>query len=103
MSLSHNNILQHAQQWACFHMKKHLVVTLLETFFHMCKSGQLHLNLTWVVPFKSIGMNVRRVASIWRIMMNLHDIKMKDISNVFFDTISGVSKNAVFQHTTNYN
>lgn len=83
-------------------MQKHLVVSLLGTLFHMCKSGQFYPNLTWVILFKSIGMNVRRVASIWRIMMNTHDIKMKDISNVFFDTIFDVSMNAVFQHTTNY-
>lgn len=36
VSLSHHNILQHAHQWAQFHMKKHLSVSLPKMFFHMC-------------------------------------------------------------------
>ena len=32
-------------------------------------------------------MDVRRVASIWRIMTSPQDIKTEDISNVFFDTL----------------
>lgn len=40
---------------------------------------------------KSAGMDVRRATSIWKIKMNPHDIEMEDISNVYFDTILGVS------------
>lgn len=36
-------------------------------------------------------MDVRYVASIWKIMMNPTNIHMEDISNVFFDTIIGVA------------
>lgn len=34
--------------------------------------------------------------SIWRIMMNPYNIEMKDISNVFFDTIIRVSDMSFF-------
>jgi len=43
------------------------------------------------MPLRCVGMDVRRVVSIWRIMMNPHDTQMKDISNVFFDSITNVS------------
>ena len=36
-------------------------------------------------------MDVRRVASTWKIMTSLHDIEMKDNYNVFFDTLLGTS------------
>jgi hypothetical protein len=45
----------------------------------------------------SIGMDVRRVALIWKIMMNPHDIKIKNISNVFFDTVLRVSNMRYFK------
>jgi len=45
-SLSHSNILQRPNQWACFCTKKHLGATLPDTLFHMCKSGQFYLNPT---------------------------------------------------------
>ena len=87
MSLSYSKILQHTHQ---------LVVDLLGTLFHMCKSGQFYPHLTWVIPLRFAGVNVSRVTSIWRIEMDPHDIKMKDILKVFFDTISSVPKNALF-------
>ena len=40
VNLSHSNILQHAHQWARFHVKQHLGVSLPGTLFHMCKSRQ---------------------------------------------------------------
>jgi hypothetical protein len=36
-------------------------------------------------------MDVSRTTSIYKIMMKPHDITMKDISNIFFDTFTGVS------------
>lgn len=44
VSLCDSNMLQSAHQWTCFCMKKHLGVALLDTLFHMCKSGQLYPN-----------------------------------------------------------
>ena len=41
-------------------------------------------------------MNVNQVASICKIMMNPHNIDMEDISNVLFDTITGVSNMRYF-------
>jgi hypothetical protein len=41
-------------------------------------------------------MNVKRVASIWKGMMNPTNIDVGDISNVFFDTISGVANMRYF-------
>lgn len=43
------------------------------------------------------GMDVQRVALILKIMMNLHDIEIKDTSNVFFDIVSGVSNTRYFK------
>lgn len=42
-------------------------------------------------------MDVRRAASIWKIITSLHDIEMEDITNVLFDTISGVSNTRYFK------
>ena len=64
MSPSHSNILQRAHQWSHFHMKKHLGATLPGTLYRMCKSDQFYSNLTWVIPLRSIGMDVRCVTSI---------------------------------------
>jgi hypothetical protein len=81
-------------------MKKHLGVTLPNTMFYVCKSGQFHPNPTWGIAMGYVGMDVRKVALIWNIMMNPHYIKMDDISNVFFDTISGLSIYEVLKGTT---
>jgi hypothetical protein len=75
-------------------MKKHLGATLPGTLFHMCKGVQFYLNPT---SMWSIGMDIRRVALIWKIMMNPHDIKIKNISNVFFDTVLRVSNMRYFK------
>ena len=88
VSLSYSNIFQRAHQWACFRMKKYLGVTHARTLFHICKSGQFYPNPTWVILLRSMGMDVRRAVSIWKIMMNSHDIEMEDISNVIFDIVS---------------
>lgn len=72
-------------------MKKHLGETLLGMLLHMGKSGEFYLNLMWVISLMSIGMDVRRAASIWMIMMSPQDIKIEDFSNNFFETISGTS------------
>lgn len=71
VSLSHRSILPRAYQWARFCMKKHLGFTLPGTFFHMCTSGQFYLNPIWVVPMRSMNMDVKKVTLIWKIMMNL--------------------------------
>lgn len=42
-----------------------------------------------VISLRSIGEVVRRVASIWKIMMNPHNIDMEDISNVFWTLSQG--------------
>lgn len=39
----------------------------------------------------SIEVHGHRATSIWKIMMNPHDIEMEDISNVFDETVSWVS------------
>jgi hypothetical protein len=64
--------------------KKHFGISLADTQFHMCNSDQFYLNPTWVVPLKSIGLDVRRATLIWKIMMNPYDIQMEDTSNHFF-------------------
>ena len=97
VSLSHSDILQKARQWAHFQMTKHLDVTLPDTLFHICKSMQYYLDPTWVIPKRSIGMDVRRATYIRKIMMNPHGIEMEDISNHFFDTVSGVSNMRYFE------
>jgi hypothetical protein len=43
----------------------------------------MNLHDTWQVM-----MNLH---DTWKVMMNMHDIETKDISNVFFDTISKIS------------
>lgn len=64
---------------------------------HMCKSGRFYPNPTWIIPLRSSNMDVRRVTSIWKIMMNPHDIEMKDNCNVFFDTVLGTSSMRYFK------
>lgn len=83
VSLSHIRNSQRAHQWARICMKKHLVVTLIATLYHICKSGQFYLNPTWVIPLRSMGMDIKRVVSIWKIITTPHDIDMEHISNVF--------------------
>ena len=48
-----------------FHMKSYLSNNLLGTLFHMCKSGQFYINFVWMIPLRSLGMDVRRATSIW--------------------------------------
>lgn len=55
---------------------------------YICKSDQFHPNPTWVILLRSASTDVKRVASIWKLMMNPTNINMEDISNVFIDTIS---------------
>jgi hypothetical protein len=44
------------------------------------------------------SMNVRRVASMWKVMMNPHDIEMEDTyRSVCFDTVSGVTNMRYFK------
>ena len=71
-------------------------VVLASALSCMCKSDQFYPNPTWVIPLRSANMDVRQVASIWKTMMNPHDITMEDISNVFFDTITRVSNMRYF-------
>ena len=59
------------------------ISTLARTLFHMCQSGQCKPNPTRVIPLRSVGMDVRRTSSIWKIIMNSHDIEMENIYNVF--------------------
>lgn len=47
---------------------------------------------------RSAGMVVKWMASIWKITINPHDIKMDDISNVFVNTIMRVSTHEIFQN-----
>jgi hypothetical protein len=47
-----------------------------------------------------VCMDVRRVASIWKITVNPNDIDMKDIYNVFFDMVSGVARMRYFNSQT---
>jgi hypothetical protein len=75
---------------------KHFGISLADTQFHMCNSDQFYLNLTWVVPLKSVGMDVRRATLIWKIMMNPYDIQMEYTSNHFFNKITGVSNMRYF-------
>ena len=44
-----------------------------------------------MIPLRSTGLDVRKVAFIWNIMMNPLYINIEDISNVLFDMIIGVS------------
>jgi hypothetical protein len=53
------------------------------------KMDNFTLNPTRVIPFRWVGIDVRRAASTWKIMMNPHDILLEDISNVFFDPVRG--------------
>lgn len=64
VSLPHNNVLQHVDQWARFCMTKHFGVSIFGTLFHMSKSGQFYLNFRWGIPLRSTRMDVKRVASI---------------------------------------
>lgn len=79
-------------------MKKYLGVALSRMLYHLCKCCQFYPNPICVTPLRSVGMNVRRVASIWNIMMNPHDINMEDISNVFSYTVSRVSNVRYFKY-----
>lgn len=51
VSLLRSNILHQAHRWARFCIKEHLGVTLPDTPFHMCKSGQIYPNPTRAIPF----------------------------------------------------
>lgn len=81
-----------AHQWACFCLKKHLCATRVETLYHMYKNGP-ESNLIYLIAVCRYGCEacgVWRVASMWRIVMNPHDIIMEDISYLFFDMVLGV-------------
>lgn len=64
-------------------------------FARVVDFAQIQLGLFPHVRFA--GTNVRMVASIWKIIMNPRDIEMEDISNVIFDTVSGVSNMRYFK------
>ena len=96
VSLPHSDVLQRAHQRVRFHMTKHLGVALPGTLYHMCKNGQFYPNPTWVILLRSTGIDVERVASTWKIVMNPHDIQMEDIPDVVFDTITGESNMRYF-------
>ena len=64
--------------------------------YDMRGSGQIYPNRARVIPLKSTGMDVRRAAFIWKVMMNPNDIQMEDIYNVFFDAVMGVSRMRYF-------
>ena len=57
--------------------------------FPMGKTSQFYPNPIWIITKRSVGMDVKRAALIWKVIMNPHDIEMEDISNVFFDTDLG--------------
>lgn len=42
-------------------------------------------------------MGVRRATSMWKVMMNPHDIEIEDISNIFFDNVLGVTNMSYFK------
>lgn len=46
---------------------------------------------------RSASMDVRRAASMWKVMMNPHDIEIEDIFNIFFDTMLGVTNVCYFK------
>lgn len=64
-------------------------VTVANNMYHMCVREQYYPNSTWVIVLSSLGMDVKCVASIWKIIMNPRDIEMENISNVFLDTVTG--------------
>jgi hypothetical protein len=64
-------------------------------FARVVDFAQIQLGLFAHVRF--VGTYVRMVASIWKIIMNPRDIEMEDISNVIFDTVSGVSNMRYFK------
>lgn len=86
-------LMCHARSWGmrvCIYWREWLGgVSLMHILFHICKSDQFYPNPTWVIPLQSTSMDVRKAALILKITMNPHDIEMEDISNVFFDVITG--------------
>ena len=100
VSLSHSNILQRAHQWGKFCRVEYLGAILSKTLYHMCKGGQFYSNPTWVILLRFAGMDVRRVASVWKIMVKPNDIDMKVIYNVFFDMVSGIARMRYFNSHT---
>ena len=51
-----------------------------------------------VIPLRSMGMDVKSLASIWKRMMNPCDITMEDISNVLLDTVTGSPTSFISKH-----
>lgn len=83
-------------------MRKHLGVTLVGILYHTCKSGMFYPNPTRVILLRFVRMDVKHVASIWKIMMNPHDIDIQDISSAFFfDAITGKSTHEIIYLSTN--
>lgn len=80
-----------------FSMTKHLDVTLHGTLLHMCKSMQVYLDPTWVIPIRYIDLDSRRGHWNKKIMINPHGIEMVDKLNNFFDMVSGVSNMMYFK------
>ena len=87
VSLSHSNILQRPHQWAHFRTRKHLDATFPGTLLHTYPRSVAFYPNPKIISLMSASMDVRRATSIWTIMMNPRDIEMKDISDVFFDTV----------------
>lgn len=85
----YGHILQRAHQQTCFQMKKYLGVTLAGTDFPHVQEWAILPQSNMCYSIGSMGMDVRRATSTWKIMMKPHDIKMEDISNLIFDTVFG--------------
>lgn len=59
--------------------------------FTCARVANSYPNPTWAISLRLVGMDVPKATSIWKIVMNPHDVFMEDISNVFFDTTSKVT------------
>ena len=96
-SLSHNNMWKGFIDGYVYVRRKHLGVSLSGTLFHMCKSRQLFPNPTWVILLRYTGIDVKRVASMWKSIINPRDVVMHVISNVFFDIVMEMSNMKYFK------
>ena len=102
VSLSHSNMLQRPINGLISVWRSILVLLLLElciTWVRVVQHGLLDPDMGH--PLWSAGMDVRHATSIWKIMMNPHDIAMEDISNVSFWDSVRVYKHEVFWCTEN--
>lgn len=77
--------------------KNILGVALYGALFYMWKNMQYYRIITWVILLESTSMDMKRVASIWKIMMKPRDITTEDISDVFLALVIGVPNIMCFE------